>query len=65
MEDEREKDYSGLRIQALSLGDREKEDELARDQMNQDGDGEDSRNNEGPQGPWKLSSGEVFSIYKF
>lgn len=57
VEDEQEKDYSGLRIQSLSLADGQKDDEYSRDQLNQEGNGDDLRNNEGPQGPWKLSGG--------
>uniref|UniRef100_A0A1E1XB48 Protein CDV3 homolog n=1 Tax=Amblyomma aureolatum TaxID=187763 RepID=A0A1E1XB48_9ACAR len=52
-EEEKEVDYSGLRIQALTIAEKEKEEEAAREQ--QDEDGEDSQQAGDQQsGPWKV-----------
>ncbi|KAG0425228.1 hypothetical protein HPB47_027585 [Ixodes persulcatus] len=55
-EEEKEVDYSGLRIQALTITEKEKEEEALRDQ--QDEDGEDGCPSSGDQqsGPWKMSA---------
>lgn len=53
--EEQEKDYSGLRIQTLTITDREKEDEQSRDTYQQD-DGDDFKTNEMTQGPWRMQS---------
>lgn len=50
-EEEREKDYSGLRIQALSI--RDKEEELREQQLQ---DIEEDKQREGVSGPWKKSA---------
>nr|XP_037278644.1 protein CDV3 homolog [Rhipicephalus microplus] len=52
-EEEKEVDYSGLRIQALTIAEKEKEEEAAREQL--DEDGEDCQQAGDQQsGPWKV-----------
>ncbi|KAH6931655.1 hypothetical protein HPB50_026434 [Hyalomma asiaticum] len=52
-EEEKEVDYSGLRIQALTIAEKEKEEEAAREQL--DEDGEDCQQSGDQQsGPWKV-----------
>lgn len=51
---EKEKDYSGLRIQSLCIADREKEEDLSKDQQPQE-NGEDNKMSEANVGPWKMS----------
>lgn len=55
-EEEKEVDYSGLRIQALTIAEKEKEEEALREQ--QDEDGEDGYPSSGDQqsGPWKMQA---------
>lgn len=55
-EEEKEVDYSGLRIQALTIAEKEKEEQELRDQ--QDEDGEDGCPSSGDQqsGPWKMAA---------
>lgn len=53
VEEEKEKDYSGLKVQSLSISEKEKEDELSKELMLEE-NGESSRASEGMAGPWKL-----------
>ncbi|GFY10357.1 protein CDV3-like protein [Trichonephila clavipes] len=52
--EEEEKDYSGLRIQALSISEKEKEEEQLKEQMLQEQNGESQRMSDGQSGPWKV-----------
>ncbi|GFT15131.1 uncharacterized protein NPIL_71851 [Nephila pilipes] len=52
--EEEEKDYSGLRIQALSISEKEKEEEQLKEQMLQEQNGESQRQSDGQSGPWKV-----------
>ncbi|XP_065288224.1 protein CDV3 homolog isoform X2 [Dermacentor albipictus] len=57
-EEEKEVDYSGLRIQALTIAEKEKEEEAAREQL--DEDGEDSQQAGDQQsGPWKVQQQQL------
>ncbi|XP_054713023.1 protein CDV3 homolog A-like [Uloborus diversus] len=51
--EEKERDYSGLRIQALSISEKEKEEEQLKEQMLSEQNGESNKNSEGQSGPWK------------
>lgn len=53
--EEKEKDYSGLKVQALSLVEKEKEEEQNKENSSQEG-GETERNTDCQSGPWKLST---------
>ncbi|KAG8194744.1 hypothetical protein JTE90_026389 [Oedothorax gibbosus] len=52
--EEKETDYSGLRIQALSISEKEKEEEQLKEQMLSEQNGESIRQSDGQSGPWKV-----------
>lgn len=57
-EEEKEVDYSGLRIHSLTIAEKEKEEEAAREQL--DEDGEDSQQAGDQQsGPWKVQQQQL------
>ncbi|KFM76175.1 Protein CDV3-like protein, partial [Stegodyphus mimosarum] len=52
--EEKERDYSGLRIQALSISEKEKEEEQLKEQMLSEQNGESQKQSDGQSGPWKV-----------
>ncbi|GFY64944.1 uncharacterized protein TNIN_244591 [Trichonephila inaurata madagascariensis] len=60
--EEEEKDYSGLRIQALSISEKEKEEEQLKEQMLQEQNGESQRMSDGQSGPWKVMQTPVAEV---
>ncbi|GFR23613.1 uncharacterized protein TNCT_579461 [Trichonephila clavata] len=60
--EEEEKDYSGLRIQALSISEKEKEEEQLKEQMLQEQNGESQRMSDGQSGPWKVVQTPVAEV---
>ncbi|KAF8796733.1 Protein CDV3 like protein [Argiope bruennichi] len=57
--EEKEADYSGLRIQALSISEKEKEEEQLKEQMLSEQNGESQRQSDGHSGPWKVMQQHV------
>lgn len=56
IEEEKEKDYSGLKVQSMCMSEKEKEEEqLLKDQQAEE-NGESSKLNDGMAGPWKMSA---------
>lgn len=52
--EETERDYSGLKIQALSISEKEKEEEQLKEQMLSEQNGDSVKQADGQTGPWKL-----------
>lgn len=55
-EEEKERDYSGLRIQTLTLTEKEKEEEGGKEGQLEDENGDSPCQGEQPSGPWKLQA---------
>lgn len=51
--EETERDYTGLKIQALSISEREKEEEQLKEQMLSEQNGDNIKQGDGHTGPWK------------
>ncbi|XP_064470921.1 protein CDV3 homolog isoform X2 [Ornithodoros turicata] len=56
-EEEKERDYSGLRIHALTLAEKEKEEEGAKEGQMEDENADSPSQGEQQSGPWKVQSG--------
>ncbi|CAN7983450.1 unnamed protein product [Ixodes hexagonus] len=55
-EEEKEVDYSGLRIQALTIAEKEKEEEALRDQQDEDGEDGCASSADQQSGPWRMQA---------
>ncbi|XP_023215996.1 protein CDV3 homolog [Centruroides sculpturatus] len=55
IEEEKEKDYSGLKVQSMCISEKEKEEEQLKEQQAEE-NGESSKLNDGVAGPWKMSA---------
>ncbi|XP_015928904.1 protein CDV3 homolog A [Parasteatoda tepidariorum] len=60
--EEKEADYSGLRIQALSISEKEKEEEQLKEQLLSEQNGESRKESDGQSGPWKVVQTPVSEI---
>lgn len=52
--EELERDYSGLKIQALSISEKEKEEEQLKEQLLSEQNGDNVKQGDGQTGPWKF-----------